>query len=78
MFAGLTVILGAVYMLRSYKSIMLGDKKVSDEQFTPLVTSEKAVLIIVCAVVILTGIFSQPLLEISEPAVKEILNGVMK
>ena len=77
MFAGLTVILGAVYMLRSYKSIMLGDKKVSDEQFTPLVTSEKAVLIIVCAVVILTGIFSQPLLEISEPAVRTILEGIV-
>lgn len=74
LFAGLTVILGAVYMLRSYKAIMLGDKVVSNEKFTPLTLSERAVLIIICAVVIVTGVLSQPLLEISEPAVKNILS----
>src|SRR6185436_10397312 len=42
-FAGLTVILGAVYMLRSYQNIMLGERKDSNTAFGPLASSDKAV-----------------------------------
>lgn len=73
LFAGLTVILGAVYMLRSYKMIMLGSKHVSETEFYPLATEEKIVLIIIATVVIVTGVYAQWLLDIAEPAVKNIL-----
>lgn len=73
LFAGLTVILGAVYMLRSYKMIMLGSKHVSETEFHPLATEEKIVLIIIAAVIIVTGVYAQWLLDIAEPAVKNIL-----
>ncbi|MFI5219192.1 MAG: NuoM family protein [Bacteroidia bacterium] len=76
LFAGTTVILGAVYMLRSYKAIMLGSKNVSEAEFSPLATNEKVVLIIIAAVIIITGIYVQPLLEIAEPSVKNILSQV--
>ncbi|MEP7171636.1 MAG: NADH-quinone oxidoreductase subunit M, partial [Bacteroidota bacterium] len=76
LFAGSTVILGAVYMLRSYKAIMLGDRNVSAEIFSPLTNSEKTVLIIIVVVVIGTGVYAKPLLDIAEPSVKNILNHI--
>ncbi|MBS1636245.1 MAG: NADH-quinone oxidoreductase subunit M [Bacteroidetes bacterium] len=71
--AGLTVILGAVYMLRSYQGIMLGERKDSAVAFGPLATSDKAVLIIVCMAVIAFGVYPKPLNDLAESGVKEFL-----
>ena len=72
-FAGLTVILGAVYMLRSYQHIMLGEKKDSNITFGPLNTSEKAGLIIICVAVVLFGVYPKPLNDVAEQATREVL-----
>jgi len=72
-FAGLTIILGAVYMLRSYQTIMLGERKDSNITFGPLAGTEKAVLIIICVVVILFGVYPKPLNDIAEEATRTIL-----
>lgn len=74
LFAGTTVILGAVYMLRSYKAIMLGDRIVSDEKFTPLHGNEKIVLVVLAVVIIGTGVYPKPLLDIAQPAIENILS----
>lgn len=63
-FAGLTVILGAVYMLRSYQVVMLGETNKLTAGFAALTGNEKAVLIIVCAAVIGFGVYPKPLLDI--------------
>jgi NADH-quinone oxidoreductase subunit M len=76
LFAGTTVILGAVYMLRSYKSIMLGNRNISESEFTPLLKEEKIVLITIVVVIIITGVYIQPFLDIAEPAVKNILSHI--
>ncbi|MCE3280256.1 MAG: NADH-quinone oxidoreductase subunit [Bacteroidetes bacterium] len=73
-FAGLTVILGAVYMLRSYQSIMLGETNAVTAVFPPLEGYEKAVLFIICAAIIVFGVYPKPLLEISEPAVVKLVD----
>ena len=70
-FAGLTVILGAVYMLRSYQLIMLGENK--DSSFGVLASSEKLILVIICIVVIGLGVYPKPLNDIAEQASKDIL-----
>ena len=70
-FAGLTVILGAVYMLRSYQQIMLGENK--DSSFGVLARSEKLILVIICIVVIGLGVYPKPLNDIAEQASKDIL-----
>jgi NADH-quinone oxidoreductase subunit M len=73
-FAGLSVILGAVYMLRSYQKIMLGDKAAGGIEFGSLATSDKAVLITVCVVIIAFGVYPKPLNDLAEPAVKALLS----
>ncbi len=75
-FAGLTVILGAVYMLRSYQGIMLGDRNDSNIAFGPLAPSDKAVLIIICAAVIAFGVYPKPLNDIAEESARQILSGL--
>jgi NADH-quinone oxidoreductase subunit M len=74
-FAGLSVILGAVYMLRSYQSIMLGETNAITAGFAPLSGSEKAVLVILCAAIIAFGVYPKPLLDIAEPAVIKLVQG---
>lgn len=75
-FAGLTVILGAVYMLRSYQGIMLGERKDSNIAFGPLASVDKLVLIIICMAVILFGVYPKPLNDIAEEATKTILTTI--
>jgi NADH-quinone oxidoreductase subunit M len=72
-FAGLTVILGAVYMLRSYQAIMLGEKKANEVTFGSLADTDKAVLMIICLAVIAFGVYPKPLNDLAEPAVKALL-----
>lgn len=64
--AGLTVILGAVYMLRSYQAVMLGETNKVTAGFAALTANEKAVLFIVCAAVIAFGVYPKPLLDIMQ------------
>ena len=74
--AGLTVIFGAVYMLRSYQQIMLGEPQERNHEFTGLHQSEKIVLIVITSVIIITGIYPKPILDIAGPALENILNHV--
>ncbi|MCC6372093.1 MAG: NADH-quinone oxidoreductase subunit M [Bacteroidia bacterium] len=71
-FAGLTVILGAVYMLRGYQNIMLGEVKPS-VHFGKLASTEKAVLVIICITIIAFGVYPKPLNDIAEQGTKAIL-----
>jgi NADH-quinone oxidoreductase subunit M len=75
-FAGLSVILGAVYMLRSYQGIMLGERKDNNIAFGPLAGTDKAVLIIICAVIIAFGVYPKPLNDLAEEGVKLILSNM--
>ena len=75
-FAGLTVILGAVYMLRSYQAIMLGEANELTKKFVSLSSHDKAVLIIISAAIIAFGVYPQPLTDLAEPAVKNLLSNI--
>ena len=75
-FAGLSVILGAVYMLRSYQSVMLGETNAITSSFGKLSNNEKIVLAILCLTIITFGIYPKPLLDISEPAVIKLVTTI--
>jgi NADH-quinone oxidoreductase subunit M len=72
--AGLTMILGAVYMLRSFQQTMLGEANVRTKNFIDIGTNEKLVLYPIAASIILIGVYPAPLLKISEAAVENLWN----
>jgi len=71
--AGLTIIFGAVYMLRMYQKVMLGEVNNVTAGFTDLFASEKAVLFIICVLVVVIGVYPKPILNVSEVAVNNLL-----
>lgn len=73
-FAGLTIILGAVYMLRGFQSIMLGEVKSNTSSFTPLTSSEMAVLVIISAAVIFFGVYPKPILDLVQGDVQQMVS----
>jgi NADH-quinone oxidoreductase subunit M len=70
---GLTMILGAVYMLRSYQGIMLGNSNGTTLAFTPLKTSETLLLAIAVIIIMVCGIYPKILLDISAMDVLKML-----
>lgn len=59
LFAGLSVILGAVYMFRFYQNSMFGNAKEVSLQSTPLKLNEEYIFIIISILVIIFGFFQE-------------------
>lgn len=74
--AGLTIILGAVYMLRMYKNVMQGETNAVTTLFTDITLSEKLILGIICAFIIVIGVYPKPVLDLTEPSVTMLMNTV--
>jgi NADH-quinone oxidoreductase subunit M len=71
--AGITTILGAVYMLRAYQKAMSGEVKVGATVFADLSLNEKIVLYPIVLIILAMGIYPAPLFALSEPAVNSLL-----
>lgn len=71
--AGLTIILGAVYLLRMFQKAMFGKTNSSTEHFQELTFSERAVLIPLVIMVFWIGIYPGTFLKMTEPAVNQLL-----
>jgi len=76
--AGLTIILGAVYLLRMFQRVMLGPDSSFTATFTDLTGGELAVLIPLIVLVFWIGLFPNTFLHLSEGSVVQILNEVVK
>ena len=74
--AGLTMIFGAVYMLRMYKKVMQGETNALTITFTDISGSEQIVLAVICFLIIAIGVYPQPILHLSEAAVNNLINVV--
>lgn len=74
--AGLTIILGAVYMLRAYGLSMFGEANRQTAEFEDVNTREFVVLGIVAALVLLLGFFPQWVLNLTDGSVNRILGAV--
>ena len=74
--AGLTIIFGAVYMLRMYQNVMLGKTNELTITFTDIQGTEKLVLYIICALIIILGVYPKPLLHLTEASVQHLLEQV--
>jgi len=74
--AGLTVVLGAVYMLRAFQSMMLGPANAMTQSFAPLNSHEKTVLTILVVLIIALGVYPDPILSVANPSVESLLQGL--
>jgi NADH-quinone oxidoreductase subunit M len=72
--AGLTVILSAVYMLRSYQGIMLGETNALTSRFVELNRREGLFLGLVIVLIFVLGIFPNLILVHSEEVILSLLN----
>ena len=75
--AGLTIILGAVYMLRLFQSTMFGPKTEHTQNFAKLTFSEGLAFFPLASLVLLMGFFPNIFLSITEPAAKALLTDVV-
>jgi len=76
--AGTTIIFGGVYMLRMYKNVMQGPTNDLTINFTDITGSERVVMVVICALIIVIGIYPQPILHLSEASVTQLVNEVNK
>jgi len=75
--AGLTIIYGAVYMLRAYGMAMFGETNTETARFADVTTREGLVLGTIATLVVALGFFPQVILNITDGSVNRIL-GVMQ
>ena len=73
-FAGLTIILGAVYMLRMYQRVMLGEANNLTSGFKDIHGNEKTILYIVVLLVIVMGIMPNTILSITDASVQNLIS----
>ncbi|MES2278272.1 MAG: NADH-quinone oxidoreductase subunit M [Bacteroidota bacterium] len=76
--AGTTIILGGVYMLRMYKNVMQGPTNDLTVTFTDITGSERVVMVIICALIIVIGVYPHPIMHLSDAAVTDLVNTVTK
>ena len=74
--AGLTIIFGAVYMLRMYQKVMLGTTNELTIGFTDIKGTEKIVLYTICVLIVVMGVYPKPILHLSEASVQHLLEQV--
>jgi len=74
--AGLTIIFGAVYMLRAYGLVVFGETKPETANFEDVNAREFLVLGIIAGLVLVLGFFPQSVLGLTEESVERILRAV--
>lgn len=74
--AGLTIIFGAVYMLRAYGLAMFGEANSSTLGFEDVTLREWAVLGTIAALVLILGFFPNLILNLTDGSVNKILGAV--
>ena len=70
---GLTMILGAIYMLYAYQRAMLGDKKKVFEKITDIGTLDYLILIPLIVLILGLGIYPQPIFNIFKPVMEAVI-----
>jgi NADH-quinone oxidoreductase subunit M len=74
--AGLSVILGAIYMFRLFQHSMYGESNSLTSSFRDLNIIEMTIAAPVSIIIIFMGVFPKPLLDIAQPVVQQILSNI--
>lgn len=78
LFAGTTIILGAVYMLRLYKISFLGEANENANKFQTLTINEYIIILPLAALVLIIGVYPNCLLNLSDGAVQTFISTFIK
>ncbi|PJZ67664.1 Fe-S-binding domain-containing protein [Leptospira wolffii] len=76
--AGTAIIFAAGYMLIFAKAILFGEPNAVASGMAPLRLREKFILFLTGGIIIVTGVFPNPLLSYLEPSARVVLNSVSK
>lgn len=68
---GLTIILGALYMLRMFQQVMLGEQ--NKRFFADVTFSEGTVFVLIIGVLLFFGLYPKPIVDFITPDLKDIL-----
>jgi NADH-quinone oxidoreductase subunit M len=71
---GLTIILGAVYMLRMFQNVMLGETNA--KRFADVTLNEGLALVIIIAVLLVFGFYTKPITDLITPSLENILTNI--
>jgi NADH-quinone oxidoreductase subunit M len=71
-FAALTMVMGAIYMLSVYQKVMLGETNTLTATFTDIKGVELVILLPLAALVILLGVYPQPVLDITSGVFEQL------
>ena len=71
---GLTIILGAYYMLRMFQHVMLGET--NTKIFKDISLNEQIVLIVILGFLLFFGLFPSPIIEFIKPSLEIIFNTI--
>lgn len=74
--AGLTIIFGSVYMLRLYKVTMQGETNQLTINFKDIEGAEWITLLVITSLIIIMGVYPQPILHLSEASVQNLIDTV--
>ncbi|WP_394759889.1 NuoM family protein [Flavobacterium sp.] len=74
--AGTTIILGAVYMLKMFQHVMLGEA--NSKIFQSITTNETIVFVVIIVVLLFFGLFPKPITDLITPALQEIVTKINK
>ena len=69
--AGTTIILGAVYMLKMFQNVMLGEA--NQKEFAGITLQESLVFIVIIVVLLFFGLYPKPINDLITPALQEII-----
>ncbi|TGD58394.1 complex I subunit 4 family protein [Flavobacterium humi] len=72
--AGTTIILGAVYMLKMFQHVMLGEA--GAKVFKAVTTQETIVFVVIIAVLLFFGLYPKPINDLITPALQEIVTKI--
>jgi len=73
-FGGMTMILGAIYMLYAYQRVMLGGQKAAFEHISDVRTLDYVILIPLILLILGFGIYPQPIFNLVEQSVSPMVN----
>ncbi len=71
---GLSIILGAYYMLRMFQYVMLGDQE--SKAFAEITTGESIVFVCIITVLLFFGLYPKPITDLITPSLEIILNQI--